>query len=237
MQYQIKGTITPHVEVQLGPGETVFTESGAMAWMDEGVEMNTGGSGGPWRHARPHGLGRGGLRHQVHQQSGGDMVAFVPEAPRQHHSLTLGAGESIMAQKDAFLVAEESVTFEISFNRKLGAGLFGGEGFILQKFTAQARCSRRSAARCRNTIWPRGKRSRSTPATWRCSSPASPTDIARVKGVRNMLFGGEGLFLATVTGRAKSGCSACRSPTSRAPFALPAQAAHRRAIGRTGHSY
>ena len=203
MQYQIKGTITPHVEVQLGPGETVFTESGAMAWMDEGVEMNTGGSGGLGGMLGRMVSGEGAFVTKFTSRSGGDMVAFVPEAPGNIIPLTLGAGESIMAQKDAFLVAEESVTFEISFNRKLGAGLFGGEGFILQKFTGPGTMFAAIGGEVQEYDLASGQTLKVDTGHLAMFEPSVTYDIARVKGVRNMLFGGEGLFLATVTGPGK----------------------------------
>ena len=110
---------------------------------------------------------------QIRRGHGG---LHVPEAPGNHHRRSsLGAGESIIAQKDAFLVAEESVTFEVTFNRKLGAGLFGGEGFIMQKFTGPGTMFAAIGGEVQEYDLAGGaERSRSTPATWPCSSPASP---------------------------------------------------------------
>ena len=118
-------------------------------------------------------------------------------------TLTLAAGESIMAQKDAFLVAEESVTFEISFNRKLGAGLFGGEGFILQKFTGPGTMFAAIGGEVQEYDLAQGQTLKVDPGHLAMFEPSVSYDIARVKGVTNMLFGGEGLFLATVTGPGK----------------------------------
>ena len=203
MQYQIKGTITPHLEVQLGPGETVFTESGVMAWMDESIEMNTGGSGGLGGMFGRMISGEGLFVTKFSSQSGGGMVAFTPEAPGTVIPIELGAGESIIAQKDAFLVAEESVTFEVTFNRKLGAGLFGGEGFIMQKFTGPGTMFAAIGGEVQEYDLASGQTLKVDTGHLAMFEPSVTYDITRVKGVTNMIFGGEGLFLATVTGPGK----------------------------------
>ena len=203
MQYQIKGTVTPHLEVQLGPGETVFTESGAMAWMDEGVSMSTGGSGGIGGMLGRMVSGESAFVTKFTSDSGGEMVAFVPELPGSIVAVELGAGESIIAQKDSFLVAEESVTFEITMRRKLGAGLFGGEGFILQKFTGPGTVFAAIGGEVQEYDLASRQTLKVDPGHLAMFEPSVNYDIARVKGVRNILFGGEGLFLATVTGPGK----------------------------------
>ena len=203
MEYQIKGTVTPHLEVQLGPGETVFTESGAMAWMDEGVAMSTGGSGGIGGMLGRMVSGESAFVTKFTSNSGGEMVAFVPELPGSIVAVELGAGESIIAQKDSFLVAEESVTFEITMRRKLGAGLFGGEGFILQKFTGPGTVFAAIGGEVQEYELASRQTLKVDPGHLAMFEPSVNYDIARVKGVRNILFGGEGLFLATVSGPGK----------------------------------
>ncbi len=203
MEYQIKGTVMPHLEVQLGPGETVITESGAMAWMDSGIDMSTGGSGGFRGMLGRMVSGESAFVTRFSSKSGGEMVSFVPEAPGNIVAMELGEGEAIIAQKDAFLVAEESVTFEVTFNRKLGAGLFGGEGFILQKFTGPGAIFVAIGGEVQEYELASGRTLKVDPGHLAMFEPSVDYDISMVKGVRNILFGGEGLFLATLTGPGK----------------------------------
>ncbi len=203
MQYQIKGDITPHLEVQLGPGETVVTESGSMAWMDTGVNMSTGGSGGLGGMLGRMVSGESIFLTRFTSDRGGDMVSFVPGVPGTILPVELAAGQSIIAQKDSFLVAEESVKFEITFRRKLGAGLFGGEGFILQKFTGPGLVFAAIGGEVQEYDLSSGQTLRVDPGHLAMFEPTVDYDIKRVEGVRNIIFGGEGLFLATVSGPGK----------------------------------
>ena len=134
MQYQIKGTVMPHLEIQLGSGESVYTESGAMAWMDASVEMSTTGRGGLGGMLKRLATSESMFVTNFRSESGGDMVAFVSEVPGAILPVELREGESIIAQKDSFLVAEQSVEFTAIFTKRIGGGLLGGEGFVLQRF-------------------------------------------------------------------------------------------------------
>jgi uncharacterized protein (TIGR00266 family) len=128
------------------------------------------------------------------------LVTFTPEAPGSVIPVELAAGESRICQKDAFMVAEDSVSLEIFFRRKLGAGLFGGEGFILQKLTGPGTAFVEIAGDVRSYTLKEGQTMRVDPGHIAMYEPSINYDITRVKGISNMLFGGEGLFLATLTG-------------------------------------
>ena len=203
MKYEIRGTLTPHVEVQLGPGETVVTESGAMAWMDAGVTMSTSAPGGIGGALSRKLSGEGVFVTKFTSELGGDTVAFVPEVPGTIVALELGHGESVIAQKDAFLASEESVTYAMEFKRKLGAGMFGGEGFILQKFTGPGTVFAGIGGEVQETMLSAGQTLKIDPGHLAMFEPSVDYDISSVKGIGNILFAGEGLFLATVTGPGK----------------------------------
>ena len=136
MEYKIIGTTLQAVILELDPGETVFSESGGMAWMSGNIVMKTSGRGG--------GLG-GVLKRAVTGESlflveytserSKGSVAFASDFPGKIVPLALGQGQEMICQKQAFLCAEKTVGLDIHFRRKLGSGLFGGEGFILQKLT------------------------------------------------------------------------------------------------------
>ena len=128
------------------------------------------------------------------------MVTFTPEAPGSIVPVALGNSESRICQKDAFMVAEDSVSLEIHFRRKLGSGLFGGEGFILQKITGPGLAWVEIAGEVREYALQPGETMQVDPGHIAMYEPSVNYDIQRVKGVKNMLFGGEGLFLASLTG-------------------------------------
>ena len=135
MQYEIKGTVMPMLEVRLGQGEAIYTESGGMAWMSEGIAMETSGRGGLGKMLGRALAGESLFLTTYTCQASQATIVFTPEAPGAIIPVPLQAGFSIIAQKDAFMCAEDSVTLEMHFRKRLGTGLFGGEGFILQKLT------------------------------------------------------------------------------------------------------
>ncbi|HDQ34982.1 MAG TPA: AIM24 family protein, partial [Chloroflexi bacterium] len=135
MRYELHGTVMQSLDVHLTRGEAVYTESGGMAWMRGNVEMKTNTKGGLLK-----GLGRALAGESLFMTTYGCvgeqcMVTFTPEAPGKVLAFPLQAGQHLICQRDAFMCAEDSVGLEMHFNKKLGAGLFGGEGFILQKIS------------------------------------------------------------------------------------------------------
>jgi uncharacterized protein (TIGR00266 family) len=133
-------------------------------------------------------------------QSGAGLITFTPEAPGSILAVELGAGESRICQKDAFMVAQDSVQLEVHLQKKLGAGFFGGEGFILQKLTGPGTAWVEIAGDVRSYNLKAGQSMKVDPGHIAMYEPSVSYDIQRVKGVKNMLFGGGGLFLETLTG-------------------------------------
>lgn len=136
-------------------------------------------------------------------QSGEAMVTFTPESPGSIIPVELPAGQSRICQKDAFMAAQESVSLEIHFRKKLGTGLFGGEGFILQKISGPGVAWVEIAGEVREYDLMAGEIMKVDPGHIAMYEPSVSYDITRVKGMKNMLFGGEGLFLATLKGPGK----------------------------------
>jgi uncharacterized protein (AIM24 family) len=131
------------------------------------------------------------------------MITFTPESPGKVIPLNLKAGFSMICQKDAFMCAEETVDLSMHFRRKLGAGLFGGEGFILQKLTGPGLAFVEIAGEVQMVELAAGQKLRIDPGHIAMYEPTCEYDIEMVKGVMNWIGGGEGLFLATVTGPGK----------------------------------
>ena len=200
MEYQIFGTTLQTLDITLSGGESVFTESGGMAWMRGNIGMSTDTRGGLLK-GLARSLSGESLFLTTYTCKGGDgVITFTPEAPGSIVPVPLGPKESRICQKDAFMVAEDSVTLEVHFRRKLGSGLFGGEGFILQKVTGPGTAWVEIAGEVREYELQAGETMRVDPGHIAMYEPSVNYDIARVKGAKNILFGGEGLFLATLTG-------------------------------------
>ena len=200
MQYEILGTLLQSVDVHLSQGESIYTESGGMAWMRGDIEMKTSTKGGLMA-----GLGRKLAGESLFMttytcRSGEGLVVFTPEAPGKVLDFQLGAGQSLICQKDAFMCAEASVKLEMHFRKKLGAGLFGGEGFILQKVTGPGTVFLEIPGEVREYTLVAGETMQVDPGHIALFEPTVSYDIATVKGVANILFSGEGLFLAKLRG-------------------------------------
>ncbi len=200
MECKIHGTLMQSVDVYLSRGESVYTEAGGMAWMSGNIEMQTGTKGGLLA-----GLGRSLAGESLFMttytcKSERGLVVFTPEAPGQILNFQLQAGQSLICQKDAFMFAESSVTLEMHFRKKLGAGLFGGEGFILEKVTGPGQVFLEIPGEVREYALEAGQVMQVDPGHIALFEPTIKYDITTVKGVSNILFSGEGLFLATVTG-------------------------------------
>jgi len=203
MRYEIKGSLLQSVDVHLGQGEAVYTESGGMAWMRGDIEMETSTRGGLMA-----GLGRKlageSLFMTTYTCRGSEgLVVFTPEAPGKVLDFTLAAGQSLICQKDAFMCAETSVNLEMHFRKRLGAGFFGGEGFILQKVTGPGTVFLEIPGEVREYTLTEGDMMRVDPGHIAFFEPTVDYDISRVKGIANIFFSGEGLFLARLSGPGK----------------------------------
>jgi uncharacterized protein (TIGR00266 family) len=188
------------LEVTLARGESIYTESGGMAWMTDGIDMKTSGRGGLGSMIGRKLAGESMFMTTYTCQVDQGMITFTPESPGKVIPLALKPGYSMICQKDAFMCAEETVQLEMHFRRKLGSGLFGGEGFILQKLTGPGTAFVEIAGEVQMVELKAGERLKIDPGHIAMYEPTCSYDVEMVKGVMNMFMGGEGLFLATVTG-------------------------------------
>jgi uncharacterized protein (TIGR00266 family) len=200
MEYEIKGTDMPMLEIQIRQGEAIYTESGGMAWMSEGIDMQTSGRGGLGKMLGRALAGESLFLTTYTCQAAQATIVFTPEFPGAIIPLPLQAGHTIIAQKDAFMCAEDDVQMEMHFRKRLGAGLFGGEGFILQKLTGPGMAFVEIAGEVQQYQLEAGQRMKVDPGHIAMFEPTVDYDIEMVRGVTNIFFGGEGLFLATLTG-------------------------------------
>jgi len=203
MKYEINGTMLPSVDVTLEAGESVYTESGGMAWMTGDVSMDTNTRGGLLAGLGRKLSGESLFMTSYKCNSGTGMVTFCPEAPGRIMVFNLQAGQSLICQKDAFMAAAESVTLEMHFRKRVGAGLFGGEGFILQKVSGPGVVFLEIAGDVREYDLAAGEVMKIDPGHIALYEPSVDYDLTSVKGLKNVLFSGEGLFLATLKGPGK----------------------------------
>ncbi|MCL4876992.1 MAG: TIGR00266 family protein [Anaerolineae bacterium] len=203
MEYEIKGSVLQSLEVRLNAGEAIYTERGGMAWMTDGIDMATSGKGGLGKMIGRALSGESLFLTTYTAKANGAMITFTPEAPGKIIDFHLEAGNSIIAQKDAFMCAQDSVDLAMHFRKKLGAGIFGGEGFILQKLTGPGIAFVEISGEVIEYNLKPGQKLKIDTGHIAMYEPTVDYDIQMVKGVTNMLFGGEGLFLATLTGPGK----------------------------------
>jgi len=200
MEYEVKGDVMPHLEMKLQQGEAIYTESGGMAWMSEGIDMQTSGRGGIGKMLGRALSGESLFLTTYTCTAPQATIVFTPEAPGHIIPVPLQAGHSMIAQKDAFMCAEDDVQLEMHFRKRLGTGLFGGEGFILQKLTGPGLAFVEIAGEVQQYELQAGQTMKIDPGHIAMYEPTVDYDIQMVKGVSNVLFGGEGLFLATLRG-------------------------------------
>ncbi len=211
VDYEIIGNDMQVVEVELDPGETVIAEAGAMNYMEDGITFETRMGDGAEADAglmgKLFGAGKRLLvgeslftTHFTNRGSGKRRVAFAAPYPGRILALDLARlGERLICQKDAFLAAALGTRLGIEFNRKLGTGLFGGEGFILERLEGDGMAFIHAGG----TVVEKRLQGETLRVDTGCLvafTPGIDYDIQRAGGLKSMLFGGEGLFLATLSG-------------------------------------
>lgn len=200
MQHRIEGGNLPVLIVTMEPGETMVTERGGMSWMSPNVHMDTNMKGGLMK-----GLGRALSGESVFLntytcQGGQGELACSSSFPGNILEFDLAAGESIIAQKGSFLCGESSVTLSVHLRKKVGVGFFGGEGFIMQRMEGPGKVYLEINGSCVKKTLQHGEELIVDPGHIAVQSPSITTDIRMVKGMKNIFLGGEGLFLAHLTG-------------------------------------
>jgi uncharacterized protein (TIGR00266 family) len=203
MEYKIYGTTMQTLDIKLGRGESIYTESGGMAWMSGNIDMKTDTKGGLLKGLSRTLAGESLFMTTYTCQGETGVITFTPEAPGKVLAFELEAGQSLICQKDSFMCAEDSVKLEMHFRKKLGAGLFGGEGFILQKVTGPGTVFVELAGEVREYTLQPNQVVKVDPGHIAMYEPGVQYDITTVKGVANIFFSGEGLFLATLKGPGK----------------------------------
>lgn len=202
IDYKIHGDDMQLVEIELDPGEAVRAEVGAMMFMDEEIEMQTTTGGGMWKGFKRMVTGESFfITTFLNNGRGKKHVAFGAPYPGKIIPLDLTKlGGTFLCQKDAFLCAAQGIEIEVAFTRKMGAGLFGGEGFILQRLEGDGLAFIHAGGTIIRKPLGVGQTLRVDTGCLVAFAPSVSYDIQFIGGFKNALFGGEGIFLAKLTG-------------------------------------
>ncbi len=215
IDYKIHGDDMQFVEVELDPNEAALAEAGSMMFMEDGIEMETIFGDGSQKNdgflGALMGAGKRLLTGEslfmtvyLNRSDRKRQVAFGAPYPGRIVPMHLSElGGTIIAQKDAFLCAAKGVSVDIAFNKKIGAGLFGGEGFIMQRLTGDGWMFLHAGGTITERTLAPGETLRVDTGCIAAFQPGVDFDVKFVGGIKTALFGGEGLFFATLRGPGK----------------------------------
>lgn len=202
MEYKIIGSTVPAVEIALQRSESLYTQSGGMSWQTEGIAMATNARGGLLK-----GFGRmlsgESFFMATYTAERDATIAFSSTVPGCILPLDISQWGSLTIQKGAFLCAEESVNMEIAFTKKISSGLFGGEGFILQRLSGRGMAFLEIDGDAVEKVLAPGEVLKVDTGNVVAFESSVKYEIETVKGLGNIFFGGEGLFLTKLTGPGK----------------------------------
>jgi uncharacterized protein (TIGR00266 family) len=200
MKYEIQGGNLPVVICNLDAGEGMITESGSMSWMSSNMKMETTSGGGFGKAFGRMMSGDSLFQNHFTAMGGPGMIAFASSFPGAIRALQIKPGASMIVQKSAFLASEMTVNLSMFFQRKLGKGLFGGEGFIMQKLTGEGMVFVEIDGYGVEYNLAAGQDIVIDTGYLAAMEETCTMDIIKVPGVKNMLLGGEGIFNTIVKG-------------------------------------
>ena len=200
MNYTITGAPFPVVSCELAVGESMNCQKGAMVWMTENMKMQTSTEGGIGKMFTRALSGESIFHNTYTAEKTNGMITFGASCPGNILEFDISASNTIVGQKGSYLASETGVAFETFFQKKLGAGLFGGEGFILQKFTGNGKVFLEIDGSVVEYTLEAGQTMLVDTGYLAAMDATVKIDIDQVKGIGNALFGGEGLFNTRLTG-------------------------------------
>lgn len=199
MRYEIIGEPLPVVICTVGPNETLITEKGSMSWMSPNMAMETKAGGFGKAMGRMF-SGETVFQNRYTAVDGEGMIAFASSFPGTIMAFQISPGCEIIAQKSSFLASEAGVELSIHFRKQLGAGLFGGEGFIMQKLSGNGIAFIEVDGYCKRYDLAPGEQLIVDTGYLAAMTSTVGMDIQTVAGLKNKLFGGEGFFNTVLTG-------------------------------------
>lgn len=203
MRYEIVGEPLPVVTCYVSQGETLITERGSMSWMSPNMKMETSTNGGIGKALGRMFSGDSLFQNRYTAMGSEGLIAFASSFPGSIRALEIGPGNNMIVQKSSFLASEASVELSLHFQKKLGAGLFGGEGFIMQRLSGRGIAFIEiDGYAVEYTLQP-GQQMVVDTGYLAAMTESCTMEIHTVPGLKNMFFGGEGVFNTVVTGPGK----------------------------------
>lgn len=203
MRYRIEGTPLPVVICELNAGEQMITERGSMSWMSPNMKMETTSNGGIGKVFGRMFSGEAMFQNRYTAMGGPGMIAFASSFPGTILAVEITPDRPLIVQKSAFLASTTGVELSVFFQKKLSAGFFGGEGFIMQKLTGHGVAFLEIDGYTVEYDLAPGERLIVDTGYLATMNASCSMDIQSVPGVKNMLFGGEGIFNTVIIGPGK----------------------------------
>jgi uncharacterized protein (AIM24 family) len=207
MKHTIVGTTMPVLQIGLDPGEVIIAEPGEFSWMSDNMQLNTTtqtGGAKSFFGAIGRALSGGGLFMTEYSPQGGPgLIAFAAKVPGSIQQVDVPAGHSYMIHKHGFLCATQGVNLSIGFQRQLGAGIFGGNGFIMQKLAGPCTAFIELGGEAVVYDLRPGESIQAHPGHVGMFQDTVNFDITFMRGIKNAIFGADGLFIARLTGPGK----------------------------------
>ena len=200
MNYTIEGAPLPVVICNLEGGETMLTEKGAMSWMSPNMKMETTTGGGIGKMFGRAFSGESMFINRYTAQGGTGLIAFASSFPGDIRAFEIAPGQEIVAQKSAFLASTAGVEMSVFFQKRIAGGLFGGEGFIMQRLSGTGMAFVEIDGELVEYTLEPGQKLIVDTGNVAGFDTTVDIDIQQVPGLKNKLFGGEGLFNTTLTG-------------------------------------
>ena len=198
--YEILGGNLPVVVCELSAGESMITESGSMSWMSPNMKMETTTGGGVKKMLGRLVSGDSAFQNRFTAEGGDGTIAFASSFPGEIKALNISAGHSMIVQKSAFLASEEGVELSMHFQKKLGSGIFGGEGFIMQRLSGHGIAFIEIDGYAAEYELGAGQEMLVSTGYLAAMDATCSMEIKTVPGLKNIVFGGEGVFNTLITG-------------------------------------
>ena len=203
MDYEIIGGNFPVVECKLNAGQKMITQSGSMAWMDSSITMETTSNGGIGKVFGRMLSGEHLFQNIYTAQKDGSKIAFGTSVPGSIIAVRLEQGRSIICQKSAFLASFGNIELSTHFNKRLGVGFFGGEGFIMQRISGEGIVFLEIDGASKEIVLEAGQQLVLSTGYLVVMDQTCSIDVQTVGGIKNIFLGGEGIFNTVVTGPGK----------------------------------
>ncbi len=201
MRYEVKGGSFPIVVCHLENGERMITESGSMVWMSPNMQMETHGGGLGKMFSKA--FSGESMFQNTYTANGAGMIAFGSSFPGQIKPITIAPGQEMILQKSAFLAAEAGVQLSVHFHKKFMTGIFGGEGFIMQRLSGNGTAFVEIDGELIEYELEAGQQIVVDTGNVAGYTPSVQMEVRQVPGLKNKLLGGEGLFNTSLTGPGK----------------------------------